>query len=271
MKKSATARWVATAIACIAFANLAQAQDDSNDWQFSTTVYGWFPDIGGQTSFATGAGGTIDVDISTILDHLKMTFQGAFEVRKGSWGAFTDLVYLDVGEAKSQTRDLQIGGLPLPAAVTADIDFDLKSTIWTFAATYRVADSEGSTFDVLLGARQSSFKPTLEWEFSGNFGPVTPPPLTGARSNSVDQWDAIVGGKGRIAFGSAQKWVLPYYFDIGTGDSDLTWQGMVGLAYAFGWGDLGVAYRYLDYDLGSDGPIADMNFNGPAMGATFRW
>jgi hypothetical protein len=39
----------------------------------------------------------------------------------------------------------------------------------------------------------------------------------------------------------------------------------------FGWGDLGVAWRYLDYDLKSDGPITDMNFNGPAIGATFRW
>jgi hypothetical protein len=244
-----------------------KAQGAADDWQFSATVYGWFPDIGGQTSFPTGAGGDIDVDISTILDHLKMTAQGSFEIHKGSWGAFTDIVYLDVGEATSQTRNLEFGGQPLPAAVTADVDFDLKSTIWTFAGTYRVAEG----FDVLLGARRASFKQTLDWEFTGSFGPVTPPPLTGTRRASVDQWDAIVGAKGRFAFGPDQHWVVPYYFDIGTGDSDLTWQGMLGLAYQFGWGDLGVAWRYLDYDLESDGPIADLNFNGPALGATFRW
>jgi len=247
------------------------AQGASDEWKFSATVYGWFPDIGGHTDFPVGAGGTIDVDISTILDHLKMTAQGSFEVHKGSWGAFTDIVYLDVGEAKSQTRNFEIGGLPLPAAVTADIDFDLKSTFLTFAGTYRVADSDAATFDVLLGARLASLKQTLDWEFSGNFGPVTPPPLTGTREVSVDQWDGIVGAKGRLAFGPDQHWVVPYYFDIGAGDSDLTWQAMVGLAYSFGWGDLGVAWRYLDYDLNSDGPIADMNFNGPALGATFRW
>ena len=39
---------------------------------------------------------------------------------------------------------------------------------------------------------------------------------------------------------------------------------------AFGWGDLGVAWRYLDYDL-SDGPIVALNFNGPAVGVIFRW
>lgn len=271
MNNYATTRWLVTALACLCSATVSQAQESSDDWHFSATVYGWFPDIGGQTSFATGAGGTIDVDVGTILDHLKMTAQGSFELHKGRWGAFTDIVYLDVGEAKSQTRDLEIGGQPLPAAVTADIDFDLKSTIWTFAGTYRIADGEGASFDVLLGARQARFKQTLEWGFTGSFGPVTPPPLTGTRRGDVDLWDAIVGAKGRLAFGSAKNWGVPYYFDIGTGDSDLTWQGMLGLGYAFGWGDLGVAWRYLDYDLGSDGPITDMNFNGPALGATFRW
>ena len=64
---------------------------------------------------------------------------------------------------------------------------------------------------------------------------------------------------------------MPYYIDIGTGDSDLTWQAELGLTYAFEWGALGVAWRYLDYDLKSDGPIVDLNFNGPAVGAIFRW
>ena len=111
----------------------------------------------------------------------------------------------------------------------------------------------------------------LEWEFTGNFGPVTPPPLTGSREESIDQWDAIIGVQGQFAFGADHQWVVPYHLDVGTGDSDLTWQAMVGLAYEFGWGDLGVAWRYLDYELKSDGPITNMNFNGPALGATFRW
>lgn len=258
-------------LGCMALApSCALAQEISDDWQVSATVYGWFPDIGSTTHFASGAGGTIDVDISTILDHLKMTFQGAFEVRKGHWGAFTDLVYLDVGEASSQTRNLEINGQPLPGSVTAAIDFDLKSVFWTMAGTYRVAESDGSTFDVLLGARLATFKPDLEWEFSGNFGPITPPPLSGSRGESADQWDAIIGARGRLAFGPDHKWAVPYHFDVGTGDSSLTWQAMVGIAYEFGWGDLGVAWRYLDYDL-EPGPIADMNFSGPAAGATFRW
>jgi hypothetical protein len=243
----------------------------SSDWQFAATIYGWFPDIGGHTELPLGGGGDIDVDIGTILDHLNMTGQGSFEFHKGRWGGFTDIVYLDVGESKSNTRNLEINGVPIPATVTAAVDFDLKSTFWTLAASYRVGSNDESPFDLLFGARLAHMKQELNWTFTGNFGSVTPPPTTGTRGTSVDQWDAIVGGKGRIALGSSQKWAMPYYFDIGAGDSNFTWQAEVGLAYSFGWGDLGVVWRYLDYDLDSNGPIVDMIFSGPAAGAIFRW
>jgi hypothetical protein len=247
------------------------AQDLSDEWQFAAAIYGWLPDIGGNTEFATGAGSSIDVDVSTILDHLKMTGQGAFEIQKGQWGAFTDVVYLDVGDSTSRTRGLEIGGQPLPGSIQARAEFDLKSVIWTLAGSYRSVASPAATLDWLAGARLISMDQDLDWEFTGTFGPVTPPPLTGSRGASADQWDAIVGIKGRFGFGADHNWVMPFYFDVGAGDSDLTWQGMLGFGYQFGWGDLGVAWRYLDYDLPSDGPIADLNFNGPALGATFRW
>jgi len=246
------------------------ARDISDDWQFGATIYGWFPDIGGNTRFPAGST-SIDVPVETLLDHLKMTMQGSFSIQKGRWGALTDVVYLDVGEAGSRTRNFEIGGQPLPAGVTTSMDFDLKSLFLTLAATYRVVASDDATFDVLLGARMASFKPRLEWEFSGNFGPVTPPPLTGSRDESIEQWDAVIGVRGQFAFGADHHWVLPYHLDVGTGDSDVTFQAMVGLAYAFSWGDLGLAWRYLDYDLESGGSVADINFNGPAAGATFRW
>jgi hypothetical protein len=263
---------LALMLVCTALAGpCALAQEASDDWQFSATVYGWFPDIGGNTHFQSGAGGTIDVDISTILDHLKMTLQGSFEVRKGRWGAFTDMVYLDVSESGSRTRNLEIDGLPIPASVATAIDFDLKSVFLTLASSYRVVASDSATMDLLLGARLATFKPAIDWEFAGNFGPITPPPLTGSREESVDQWDAIVGVRGRLGLGADHKWSVPYHFDVGTGDSDLTFQAMAGLAYTFGWGDLGVAWRYLDYDVESHGPVEDMKFSGPAIGAAFHW
>ena len=248
----------------------AQENSGSSEWQFAATIYGWLPDVGGKTELPLGGGGSIDVDVSKILDHLKMTGMGSFEFSNGKWGLFTDLIYLSLGDSNSSTQNLSIGGVPIPATVTADTHFGLKSTIWSVAATYRAMASSDSTFDVLAGARLGHMKETLDWTFTGDFGQIAPPPLTGSQDASLDHWDAIVGGKGRVNFGTSHKWAMPYYFDVGAGDSDLTWQAEVALIYSFGWGDLGVAWRYLDYDLGS-GPIKDLNFNGPAAGAIFRW
>jgi hypothetical protein len=257
-------------VACVAPACVS-AQEISDEWQFGATLYGWLPDIAGNATFPSGAGTDINVDVSTILDHLKMTAQGSFALQKGRWGGFTDIVYLDVGDSMSRTRGLTIGDQPLPGSIEASTNFDLKSTIWTFAGSYRAMANSDSTFDWLAGARLANFKQTFKWEFTGDFGPIAPPPLTGSRSSSVDQWDAIVGFKGSVTFGADHNWVMPYYFDVGAGDSDMTWQAMVGLGYAFSWGELGVAWRYLDYDLKSGRPVRDLNLNGPGIGATFRW
>ena len=60
----------------------AAAQDLPDNWRFAATVYGWLPDIAGHTTFPVGGGSDLNVDASTILDHLEMTFQGSFSVQK---------------------------------------------------------------------------------------------------------------------------------------------------------------------------------------------
>jgi len=272
MQQKSTATGIACGLLGLAtlWASPAPAQDGSNDWHFAATIYGWFPDIGGHTNLPVNDT-TIGVDIGTILDHLKMTAQGSFEFRKGRWGGYTDIVYLDVGETNNETRNVEIGGVTSPATVTSSLEFDLKSTFVTFGGTFQLADSSSASSALLFGARLASLKQELDWEFTGNFGPITPPPLTGNRSTSTDQWDMIVGIRGQFNLGADGKWAVPYHVDMGTGDSDLTWQAVLGVSYSFGWGDIGVVWRHLDYDLESGGAFDDLNFSGPAVGAKFRW
>jgi len=111
----------------------------------------------------------------------------------------------------------------------------------------------------------------VNWNVTGNVGSIPVPDRTGAAEAGLTNWDALIGLRGRFAFGAKNAWFVPYYFDIGAGDSDLTWQGIAGLGYAFHWGEVVAAWRYLYYDLSSDEPIKDMNFSGPAIGVTFRW
>ena len=64
---------------------------------------------------------------------------------------------------------------------------------------------------------------------------------------------------------------MPLYLDAGTGTSTFTWQGLLGVGYAFGWGDVLLVYRHLSFEQGSEGDVQHLTFSGPALGATFRF
>jgi hypothetical protein len=249
----------------------AAAQARPDDWQFRATIYGYFPSLGGSTTFPAGAGSDISVDADKIISALKFVFMGSLEAQKGRWGAFTDIVYVDLGGSKSGTRDLTIGGVALPAGVSANASLDITGTVWTLAGNYRVLATPDAAFDVFAGARLLSLKEKLGWEFSANVGPVVGPGQTGSSEAKLDNVDGIVGVKGRLNFGSSREWFVPYYVDVGTGDSDRTWQGIAGIGYAFSWGEVIAAYRYLDYDFKSGRKVESLNFSGPAVGVAFRW
>jgi hypothetical protein len=68
-----------------------------------------------------------------------------------------------------------------------------------------------------------------------------------------------------------EKWYLPFYADIGTGQSKLTWQALGGIGYRFKWFDFTVAYRYLSWDFGGGAPLDDLQIYGPYAGFIFHF
>ena len=264
-----TAAVLCTLAALSPTASVAQTADA---WKWQGTLYAYLPDIGGSTTFPqSGSGSNVTVDSSKIVDSLKMVFMGSLEAHKGQMGLLTDVVYMDLGNSKSGTRDLSIGGSGLPAGASANVNYDLKGYAWTLAGTWRIAADPASTLDVIGGARLFDMKQTLDWNVTGNIGTIPLPGRAGNSTAKISNWDAIIGVKGRMAFGENRKWFIPYYFDIGTGESDLTWQAVGGLGYTFGWGDIVASWRYLDYDMKSGKKIESMTFNGPAIAAVFHW
>jgi len=110
---------------------------------------------------------------------------------------------------------------------------------------------------------------TLNYALSGNVGAIAAPDLAGKRKVSLKNWDGIVGVKGRFPFGDERSWFVPFYADVGTGESDSTYQLMSGVGYAFPWGEVVGQWRYLAYRFG--GPIEKLSFSGPALALNFRW
>jgi hypothetical protein len=256
----------ATALVVPAVAG-AQAQ---SPWQFRVALYGYLPDITSKSSFPTGSlTPNIEIQASDILK-IKGAFMGTFEAQYQRWGFWTDYMYVNIGADKSGTRSFSIGNSDLPAGVSADLDYHIKGSVWTVAGTYRVLADAGSTFDVLAGARLADIRETLDWNFSADLGP-SQPSRSGNSSDKASNWDGIVGVKGRLALGPDRTWYVPYYLDAGGGDSDFTWQGLVGVGYAFSWGVVALAYRYLDYHFGGGSSIENATFSGPLLGVAFRW
>ncbi len=240
-------------------------------WQFTAVLYAWYPDLGGKATFPNGTSSDVTVDASDIYSNLKFAFIGAFEARKGEWGMFSDLIYMDLGQFRSGYRNLTIGNVGLPADVSASANFDLKATIWTLAGTYRLVTANDAALDVFAGARLLDLKEKLDWTLNGNVGQFPAPGRAGSQEAKDHNTDAIIGIKGRLAFGKDLKWFVPYYGDIGTGNSDLTWQAMAGLGYAFHWGEIIGSWRYLDYQFKSSSKVDSLNFNGPLLGVAFNW
>jgi len=270
LKHTAAATTLAGACVLLCNMNAAQAADASDDWQFRAAIYGFFPNIGGETNFPAGAGTEIDISAEDLIDNTKFAGMASFEAQKRHWGLFLDAIYMNVGDSVSDSQSLGQGQIPLPPGVTAKASLDIEAWALTAAANYRAIETPRSTFDMFAGARLLEAKADLDWEFNVDLSPFGGPPRAGSADASGHNVDAIAGVKGRFNFGADGRWFVPYYLDAGTGDSDLTWQAATGIGYAMRHGEVFATWRHLDYDL-SDGMVQSLDFDGPAIGASYRW
>jgi hypothetical protein len=252
----------------------AQAQAATEEWKFEATIYGWMPAIDAGVSFPTSIG-NIDVSKSysphAVINAIKFAAFTSLEAKKGKVGFWTDLFYADFGGLKGGLRQFDGGRLPIPPDVTSNLTMDLKTLIWTVSGTYALAATPEYTIDVLGGARLLDMTSTLDYEFSTS---VAGHPLSGRSGTSEvseNFWDAVVGLKGRANVGADGKWFIPYYVDVGTGQSQLTWQVSAGVGYRFGWGSVVATWRYLDYNFKSDSKLQSMTINGPTIGVAFQF
>ena len=226
-----------------------------------------------------GGGGSPKVEVGPTdwLDLLNIGALVSGTARKGRFSIYSDLVYLSL-TSKNDGRVLSVGPgsggvIPVSADLNLNTRTDLDGLLWTLAFGYSVQDTETASADIFVGARFLGVDLSTSWDLTAA---ITAPggsvvlPAQGNIGSDKDLWDGIVGIRGRFAVGSG-NWSVPYHFDAGTGSSDLTWNAMAGLSYAFGWGDLVFAYRHLSYDQDANSLLQDFNFSGPGIGGTFRF
>mgnify|MGYP001822560520 FL=1 len=262
----------------MAFGPVTMADEEPPGWEFQLTPYLWLPTIGGDLNYELPPGGggapSIDVGPTDWLDLLNGALLVNGEMRKGRFSIFTDFVYLGLESDGDRVRSVQIGNvIPVDIEVNLATKTDFDGMSWTLAAGYTVQETTTSFVDVIAGFRYFGADISTSWNLSTD---ITGPrdgvvlPAQGRISQDADLWDGIVGVRGRLGIGDG-KWSVPYYVDVGTGSSDLTWQAITGLTYSYDWGDLMLVFRHLEYDEGPDGLLEGFSFSGPAFGARFRF
>jgi len=261
--------------------------DENDEWQFALTPYLWLPTIAGDLKYevppGSGTGApTIEMGPADWIDMLNYGLLIGGSAQKGRFSLFADFVYLSMTSEEddrvvSVDDTVTVPGtripIPVGAELNADTRTDLDGALWTLAAGYAVKQTESSTAILFVGARHFNVDLKTRWDLTAE---ITIPgggvilPSQGSISGDAALWDGIVGVRGEFDVGEG-SWSVPYYFDIGAGDSDRTWNAFAGLAREYGWGDLLIAYRHLEYDQGSDSLMQDFSFSGPLIGARFRF
>lgn len=243
-----------------ACAQSESAAIEAGGWHTTLRAYGWLPKIDSTLSFPRGGGGTYQLDQGKILDSLNFTFMGSALVRKGRWSVMTDLIYMDLRSDANQYVNVRGG-----PGFNAEVDTKLNSWIWTLAGGYTAWSNERANLDVLLGFRMLDMTSKNKLRLTGPRSDSFTPRLDTALTN----WDAIIGVRGR--YGIDDRWFLPYYADIGTGDTSLTTNLQTGIGNGFDWGEVTLTYRWLYYDQGSDQTLEELSIYGPALGVNLSF
>lgn len=252
---------------------VAQVTPFDGDWHYSVTPYLWLPNVNANLShgFPRLQTNQLQTEIgpNRYLENLEFGLLMTGEVRKGRWSAFTDIIYLDLGGQKTKARDITGPRGRELFELGIQTKTNLSSTLWTLAGAYTVVQRPEFNLDVVLGFRYLGLDTDLTWEFVRDSAlPGLDHIRAGKSSQSKENWDAIAGVKGQVVIGDT-PWFLPFYLDLGTGDSDWTWQGLLGIAYRFDWGNVSLSIRSLSYDFTRDD--TDLRFTGPALGVSFLW
>lgn len=235
----------ATALAGSVAATPVFAQDG---WDFTGLIYLWGAGLGGEST----TGQDIDVSFSDILDNLDFGIMGSLEARNGRWAIFGDAIYLSISDDQGATA-----GPGIPVTVDADI----KGFVFTSGVGYDFVQMGTYSLNGFGGLRYLNMDTQVTLEALG-----------GSRRLNDDftNWDGIVGLRGRYEM--SPNWDLIYYGDVGTGDSDLTWQAALSVDRKFDNWTLSIGYRHLEWqDLDNSSTLKDLDFSGPFAGAKFTF
>jgi hypothetical protein len=255
----------------------------SSGWIFNVAPYIWLPTVHAnlQYNLPPTLGGRLPTELSSgpsdYISNLNFAAMLAADARYDRFSVLTDFIYTNANAGSTNIRSLDFFGLPsmpISRSLETSTSSRMAATVWTLAGGYTVLEGDWGNFDLLAGFRYLGVNSTTNYSLDltvvgprGNgasFGGI------GGISASRTIWNGIVGLRGRIRL-PVEGLFIPYYFDIGGGGSQPTWQIASGLGYQTGWVGVSALYRYLSFEQGSSSIVKNLNMGGPMIMVNFTF
>jgi hypothetical protein len=264
--------------------SFGQPAPNASGWSFDVAPYVWFANINTTMNFNLPpelGGGTAATDTSLgfgdLLSHLNFATMVTADAKYDRFSLLSDFIYMNLSAADSRFRSVRLPNqlpIPISSGVEAGVSMNLTSSIWTLAGGYTLAEGNWGNFDAIVGVRYLALHATLDHSIgiaiTGPRGNGVVFGRGGSVSGSDDLWNGIGGFRGRVRVGNAGLFI-PYYFDIGAGGSNLTWQIASGLGYHARLADVSLTYRYLSFEQGSSATLQNLRVKGPMLAVTFTF
>jgi len=249
---------------------------------FEVTPYMWVPTINASLQFnqrdvrpriappnlQVPTGANVQIGPNSYLSNLNSAFMVAGSVRRGNGDLFFDLIYLNLTSRVTRVRALSgPGGIIVIDPVNLSANARFRSTLWTLGVGGNLlTPATPTTLEAFAALRDFNTSASADWTLTGPLNVLEP---SGAAQKSENLLVPVGGFKGRIALGP--HFVIPYYID-GGGSSEVTsWQGIVGIGYAYHSGGASLVWRELGY-FAQNNPselLQNLHLGGPAFGWTF--
>jgi len=256
------------------------APTSASGWNFNVAPYLWTATInaGVNLNLPPQLGGSVSADSSLgfgdIVTHLHGAVMVTGDARYDRFQLLTDYIFMSLGGSISHLTTVNFPDhprIPISAGVQTHVGSNLTASIWTLAGGYTVVQGDWGELDAIAGFRFLAINQTVNYDLAlsimGPRGNGATFGGNGSVSAGVGIWNGIGGFRGHVKLGNA-GFFIPYYFDIGAGGSNLTWQISSGVGYRTSWADLSLTYRYLTFQQGS-GVLDHLSVRGPMLMASF--
>lgn len=241
-------------------AHAAQPDQWDGNWHTTISPYAWLPGIDATLRFQVADSAVLSQSTGNIWDNLGGAFELMGFARKGRWGVYADLDWVDFSGHEGRATAIGRAGVP----IRFNDRWDMQGAMANVSGIFNLVHGRSGYADLLFGARYVWIDGSLSWDFAAGNGNIDFA-RSGHRSRQARFVNPVIGVRGRwVPFQG--RFFVPYQFDYGTAGSTSSAQASVGAGLAFGWGDVALEWRQVWLDQHADSSILkEITLSGPSL------